>query len=122
VHLPRYVLNPYGCELLVPLQGVGAYPALTPPPPPPPPPSSPLGFAQEARVTRADYVHADSLRRNNVIERLAAVGDDAVMVMTPRTLANAAARREREKQSRLARDLELQVCVCARSAIKPICW
>ena len=44
-----------------------------------------------------------------MVARLAAVGDDLVAVQTPRTLAEAAARREREKKARLAAELQLQV-------------
>jgi hypothetical protein len=71
--------------------------------------SSTWGLSQETRATRADYVHADDKKRNNFVERVAAVGEDALAAMSPRTLDLIMARREREKQARLARDLELQV-------------
>ncbi len=64
---------------------------------------------QDSRAEQAKYVFAAENKRNNFVERVAAAGEAALAVMTPRTMDLLLARREREKQAQLARDLELQV-------------
>ncbi len=66
-------------------------------------------FFQDARAKQAEYVFQAESKKEAVIAKLASAGDVALVMSTPRTLAEAAARREREKKARLAADLELQV-------------